>query len=41
MELSEFDVRYRPRVAIKAQAIADFIVEFTPTHDQQSGDQGA
>ena len=40
MELSEFGVRYRPRETIKAQALADFIVEFTPTYDQQSGDQG-
>jgi len=29
MELSEFDVRYRPREAIKAQAVAGFIAEFT------------
>ena len=27
IELSEFDVIYRPRPAIKAQALADFIVE--------------
>ena len=40
VKLSEFDVRYRPREAIKAQALANFIVEFTPTHDQQSKDQG-
>ena len=30
VELSKFDVRYRPREAIKAQVLADFIVEFTP-----------
>ena len=30
MELNEFDVRYRPREAIKAQVLADFIVKFTP-----------
>ena len=30
MELSEFDVRYQPREAIKAQALVDFVVEFTP-----------
>jgi len=29
VELNEFDVRYRPREAIKAQVLADFIVEFT------------
>ena len=29
VELSQFDVDYRPRMAIKAQALADFIAEFT------------
>ena len=33
VELSEFDIKYQPRHAIKAQALADFIVEFTPSHD--------
>ena len=28
LELSEFDIIFKPRSAIKAQAIADFIVEF-------------
>ena len=32
IELSEFDIRYQPRSAIKAQALADFIVEFTPNY---------
>ena len=32
IELSEFDVKYKPRNAIKAQALADFIAEFTPGH---------
>ena len=40
VELSEFDVRYHPREAIKAQALADFIAEFTPTYDQQNGGEG-
>ena len=26
---SQFDIEYRPRTAVKAQALADFIVEFT------------
>ena len=30
VELSEFDIRYQPRHVIKAQALADFIAEFTP-----------
>ena len=34
MELSEFDIRYQPRHAIKAQALADFIAEFTPSHNE-------
>ena len=32
VELGEFDIRYQPRNAIKAQALADFIAEFTPNH---------
>ena len=31
VELNEFDIQYQPRHAIKAQALADFIVEFTPS----------
>ena len=34
VELSEFDIRYQPRHAIKAQALADFIAKFTPNHDE-------
>ena len=41
MELSEFDVQYRPREAIKAQVLADFIATFTPTSNQQNEGQGA
>ena len=29
IELSEFDIEYLPRIAIKAQAVADFVAEFT------------
>ena len=32
IELSKFDIRYQPRNAVKAQASADFITEFTPSH---------
>ena len=32
IELSEFDVKYQSRNAIKAQALADFIAEFAPGH---------
>lgn len=27
VELNEYDIQYRPRTAIKAQALADFLVE--------------
>ena len=41
VKLNEFDIRYQPREAIKAQALADFIAKFTPAHDQKSKDKGA
>lgn len=34
VELSEFDIEYREKEAIKAQALIDFIVEFTLAHNQ-------
>uniref|UniRef100_A0A2N9IMK3 Uncharacterized protein n=1 Tax=Fagus sylvatica TaxID=28930 RepID=A0A2N9IMK3_FAGSY len=34
VELSEFDIEYHPRQAIKAQALADFIAEFTANEDE-------
>ena len=37
VELSEFGVRYQPRNAIKAQALANFIAEFTPSNDDLEG----
>ena len=33
IELSQFDVEYRPRTTIKAQVLADFIAEFTTPED--------
>ena len=33
LELKEFEVLYRPRKAIKGQALADFIAEFTYPED--------
>uniref|UniRef100_A0A2N9IAL2 Uncharacterized protein n=1 Tax=Fagus sylvatica TaxID=28930 RepID=A0A2N9IAL2_FAGSY len=36
VELSEFDIEYHPRQTIKAQALADFIAEFTVTEDEPS-----
>ena len=29
IELSEFDIRYKPKTAIKRQVLADFVMEFT------------
>ena len=34
IELSEFDIKYQPRHAIKAQALTNFIAEFTPGYDE-------
>ena len=34
--MSEFDIEYHPRQVIKAQALADFIVEFTVTEEEPS-----
>ena len=30
IELSEFDIRYKPRTTVKGQVLTDFIMEFTP-----------
>ena len=34
IELSEFDVQYRPRTAIKGQIVANFIAEYTQAEDK-------
>ena len=34
IELSEFDVRYRPRTAMKGQVVADFIAKYTQPRDK-------
>ena len=39
IELSEFDIRYRPKTAIKEQVLVDFVMEFTlaePAKDAQT-----
>ncbi|XP_074360942.1 uncharacterized protein LOC141701179 [Apium graveolens] len=38
IELGEFDIKYKPRTAIKSQALADFVVECT-INDQEVGGQ--
>ncbi|CAL8130627.1 unnamed protein product [Prunus armeniaca] len=35
IELNQYDLLYWPKTAIKAQALADFIVEFTPTAEEE------
>ena len=29
IELSEFDIRYKPKTVIKGKVLADFVMEFT------------
>ena len=41
VELSEFNVQYKPREVIKAQVLADFIAEFTHASSKQDDEQGA
>ena len=37
IELNQFDIEYRPWTAVQAQALADFIAEFTIP--ENAGDQ--
>jgi len=37
IELSEFDIRYEPRGAIKSQCLADFSAKLTPQQDLSTG----
>ena len=39
IELGEFDIKYRPQTAIKAQAIADFVVECTIANQEVGGQE--
>ena len=39
VELGEFEIRYKPRVAIKAQALADFLVECTIDNKEVGGQE--
>ena len=36
IELSEFDIRYKPKTAIKGQFLADFVIEFTSTEPAEN-----
>ncbi|CAL2260514.1 unnamed protein product [Prunus armeniaca] len=35
IKLSQYDLLYRPKTAIKAQALADFVAEFTPSAEEE------
>ncbi|XP_074342688.1 uncharacterized protein LOC141680330 [Apium graveolens] len=37
VELSQFEVDYKPRTAIKGQVLADFIIEFPPHQEVEQG----
>ena len=39
IELGEFDIKYRPRTAIKAQALVDFVVECTIANQEVGGQE--
>ena len=40
VELSEFDIQYSPRTAVKGQVVADFITEFTLGDGQVAEEKG-
>ena len=39
IEFSQFDIEYHPKTAIKAQALADFIAEFTIPNEEGDTDE--
>ena len=39
VELSQFDIEYHPRTAIKVQALVDFVVEFTIPDEKEILDE--
>ncbi|XP_020229044.1 uncharacterized protein LOC109810075 [Cajanus cajan] len=41
VELSEFFIKYEPRGAIKAQALADFLIELTPQAEENTAEYEA
>jgi len=38
VELSQFNIDYKPRIAIKAQVLADFVTEFTAVDQDSESD---
>ncbi|KAL2532411.1 rve domain-containing [Abeliophyllum distichum] len=41
VELGQFELHYKPRTAIKGQALADFIAEFSPEHEPSVKERGS
>ena len=39
IELSEFDIQYRPRTSVKGQVVADFIAEYTQLEGKGADDR--
>ena len=39
IELSQFDIEYHPRTAIKARALANFIAKFTTPDEKETIDE--
>ena len=39
IKLSQFDIKYHPRIAIKAHALGDFITEFTLPNEDSLTDE--
>ena len=39
--LSAYDIRFRPRIVIKSQALADFVADFSPELEQLANDEVA
>ena len=36
IELSEFEIKYKPRTTVKGQILEDFIMEFIPTQSTEA-----
>jgi len=39
IKLCQFDIKYHPRIAIKEQALADFVAKFTTPNEERAQDE--
>ena len=39
IELSGFDIKYEPRIAINSQDLVDFVADFSPDLEQQTAQE--